>query len=303
MLLQLNGTEFYFDVEGAELEVSGGTLIAKPIVVALHGGPGSDHGYLKPGLGPLRDHAIVFVDLRGQGRSGRPPLASCTLEQMADDVAVLCAHLGIEHPVFFGHSAGGFVALHLAIRHPALPLGLIICDSAPTADAQNIDAGPTPNLASRASPAAVVAAKRLFSGDASPASLKSFGELVAPFYAGPSHMDVPSKIMRLSNANPDVLQHFWGNLAADYDVRGELSRIAAPTLVVYGRHDWIHPPAASRAIADGVPGAELVELAESAHLGFSEEPERFQEIVVDFLKRCREPETSTQRMHRAASRG
>lgn len=70
------------------------------------------------GLDPLAAAAqLVFVDLRGQGRSSRPPLATCTLEQMADDVAELCHALGITSPVVFGHSAGGFIALHLALRH------------------------------------------------------------------------------------------------------------------------------------------------------------------------------------------
>ena len=99
--------------------MNGAGLAERPTVVALHGGPGFDQGYLRPGLSPLGAHAqVVFVDLRGQGRSGRPPLHTCTLERMADDVAELCDRLGIVEPVVFGHSAGGFVALHLALRHP-----------------------------------------------------------------------------------------------------------------------------------------------------------------------------------------
>jgi pimeloyl-ACP methyl ester carboxylesterase len=39
--------------------------------------------------------------------------------------------LGIERPVIFGHSAGGFVALHMAVRHPEFVGGLILCDSTP----------------------------------------------------------------------------------------------------------------------------------------------------------------------------
>jgi proline iminopeptidase len=49
--------------------------------VVLHGGPGFDQGYLRPGLAPLSSEAqLVFVDLRGQGRSSRPPVQTCTLE-------------------------------------------------------------------------------------------------------------------------------------------------------------------------------------------------------------------------------
>ena len=66
---------------------------------------------------------IIYVDLRG--RSGRPPLETATLEQMADDVAELISMLGIRMPYVFGDSAGGFVAMHLALRHPGSVAGLI----------------------------------------------------------------------------------------------------------------------------------------------------------------------------------
>ena len=70
---------------------------------------------------------------------------------MADDVAELCELLDIDHPVLFGHSAGGFVALHLAIRHPGLPGGLLLCDTGPTL-VPLPDDDPPPSLADRAGP-------------------------------------------------------------------------------------------------------------------------------------------------------
>src|SRR3954449_9696953 len=106
MLARVNGTQLYVDVDGPQLRGERGKLVERPTLVVLHGGPGFDQGYLRPGLGDLRDHAqVVFVDLRGQGRSGRPPIDSCTLEQMADDVAAVSAVLGLDDPVVFGHSA------------------------------------------------------------------------------------------------------------------------------------------------------------------------------------------------------
>ena len=75
---------------------------------------------------------IIYVDLRGQGRSGRPPLETATLEKMADDVAELISMLGIHMPYIFGHSAGGFVAMHLALRHKGSVAGLILTGTSPT---------------------------------------------------------------------------------------------------------------------------------------------------------------------------
>jgi proline iminopeptidase len=271
VLIAVDETRLYFDVEGAELDGRD----RRPTMVVLHGGPGFDQGYLRPGLRPLAAHAqLVFVDLRGQGRSDATPAESCTLERMADDVAALCGGLGIERPVVFGHSAGGFVALQLALRHPELPGALILCDTAPTL-APLPDEDPPPSLAQRGGPEAVAAAERMFGGDFSPESLEAFGRLVAPHYAAPDHADVPGRLLSLSTLNGEIAAHFFSALAPRYDVRERLAEIAVPTLVIVGRHDWVCPPAASRALAAAIPGARLLVLPDAGHFGFSETPEPF----------------------------
>ena len=284
MRTKLNGTEIYFDVDGTGLKIAGGQLTSQPTLIALHGGPGFDHGYLRPGLEPLREHAqVIYVDLRGQGRSARPPIETCTLEQWADDVASLCQMLEIEQPVVFGHSAGGFVAMHLAIRHPWLVGGLILCDSAATLSPIEDEGPPAPTLASRAGSDVLAAAAPIFAGAITPESLALFTEKVMPFYAGPSHMDVPRQITSLSSANIDVMHYFFSKLAELYNVVDKLPGITAPTLVMVGECDWITPPRASRAISRGIPNARMVEFAGAGHFPFSEEPEKFRAEVVTFL--------------------
>lgn len=285
MRIAVEGTELYVDVDGPQVEVRGLEVIERPTLLALHGGPGFDHVHLKPGLGPLREHAqIVYVDLRGQGRSGRPPIETCTLEQTADDVAVLCARLGIVRPVVLGHSAGGFVALHLAVRHPEVAGGLVLCSTAPTL-APIEDGEPAPSLADRAGPEVTEVAGRVFGGDMSEATMGEFARLVAPFYAGPAHMDVPLQLFPLSSFNADVAQHFFQNLASQYDLRPRLGEIGVPTIVVGGGYDWVCPPAASRFMARTIPHAELLMLEDAGHFTFAEEPERFREAVAGFLGR------------------
>lgn len=285
MRITVNGTDLYVDVDGPQLRVAGDRLVEVPTVVVLHGGPGFDQGYLRPGLGQLSAVArMVFVDLRSQGRSGRPPVATCTLEQMADDVAALCDRLGIVAPTVFGHSAGGFVALHLALRHPATVSRLILCSTSPTL-APLTDPDPPPGPAQRTSPEAVAVAGKLFGGDFSAATVEAFNRLVAPAYAGPKHMHVPEKLFALSRFEPAVAGHFFPALAAEYDVRDRLPEIAVPTLVVVGREDWVCPPVASRILASSVPSAQLAEIADAGHFPFSEEPTAFGSAVTGFLDR------------------
>ena len=56
---------------GASLYAS--SIGSGPILLALHGGLGLDHTYLRPALDPLADIAqIVYLDIRGNGRSREP---------------------------------------------------------------------------------------------------------------------------------------------------------------------------------------------------------------------------------------
>jgi len=202
MYASINDTRLYFDVDGAQLRVIDDSLTMLPTLVALHGGPGFDQGYLRPGLGRLRDLAqVIYVDLRGQGRSDHVALTSCTLEQMADDVVTLCQQLGVQKPVLLGHSAGGFVALHAALRHPDDVPALILCNTAAALGAEP-DPG-SPRLLDRAGPEAVQVAQRLFSGDFSAETGEAFGRLVAPHYAAPGHEDLCGRLLGLSLSAAD----------------------------------------------------------------------------------------------------
>lgn len=290
MLARINGTEIFFDIDGEGLRPHQGALVQKPVLVVLHGGLGFDHGYLKPGMSALRDQVqLLYVDLRGQGRSARPPLETCTLEQMADDVAALCAYLGIQQAHVIGHSAGGFVGIHLALRHAGLVKGLIVCSSSPTVQPIMDDTGePAPSLASREpGPEALAAAGRVFGGDISAESVETFFREVGPYYAAPAHMDVPARLTALSIMSVDMMRHFMTAIAPTYDVRPLLGKITAPTLAIVGKYDWVCPPRASRAIARGVPGAMLVEIDNAGHFVFSETPDAFVAAVTGFLNGTR----------------
>ena len=59
----------------------------------------------------------------------------------------------------------------------------------------------------------------------------------------------------------------------------------APTLVVTGELDQPSVTAGAEAIAAGVPGAERIEIAATAHAPFMERPDEFDAVVLPFLSR------------------
>ncbi|AGB37629.1 alpha/beta fold hydrolase [Natronococcus occultus] len=68
-----------------------------------------------------------------------------------------------------------------------------------------------------------------------------------------------------------------------FDVRDDLYGIDVPTLVVYGEHDQLTPPQYHEYLANEIDDAELVELADAAHLTMLEQPAAFNDAVADFL--------------------
>src|SRR5215471_5981216 len=100
MYLHANGTRLFFDVVGSGLRPREAAMQPKPTLLVLHGGPGLDHSYFRPNLDPLSEDAqVLYLDLRGQGRSTRHRNEYYQVGIMADDVVAFCTELAIEKPI------------------------------------------------------------------------------------------------------------------------------------------------------------------------------------------------------------
>jgi pimeloyl-ACP methyl ester carboxylesterase len=109
------GTGSYADVNGLHLyyETHG---TGRPMIL-LHGGLGSGEmfGPILPALS--ENHQVIAPDFQGHGRTADidRPIA---LENLADDVAALIDHLGLDRPDVVGYSLGGGAAFMTASRYP-----------------------------------------------------------------------------------------------------------------------------------------------------------------------------------------
>ena len=81
---------------------------------------------------------------------------------------------------------------------------------------------------------------------------------------------------------PEPLRQFN---AAPFDLRPDLGRIRAETLVITGRDDFICGPAAAQVLADGIPGAEVVIVEAAGHMLHLEQPAAYSAAVEAFLSR------------------
>jgi len=114
----VNGLNIYYEIYGT----------GAPLIL-LHGGLGGI-GMFSQLLPPLAEtRQVIGVELQAHGHTAdidRP----LSYEWMADDVAALIEHLGIDKADIFGYSLGGGVALQTAIRHPQVVRKLVVASAA-----------------------------------------------------------------------------------------------------------------------------------------------------------------------------
>ncbi|SPB17469.1 3-oxoadipate enol-lactonase [Caballeronia novacaledonica] len=219
-------------------------------------------GYFRHGFTVLR------YDLRGHGESGVSP-DSFTIDDLADDLAQLLDKLGAPSAHVVGLSIGGMVAQKLAINH-----------------------------ADKVESLTVVGAPAFIPEDARP----TFARRAASVRERGTASIVEATLERwltpeFRKAHPEVVEQIGDTIArtpaegfaraaaavSRFDARDALPSVKKRTLVVAGQHDVGTPHAASKLVADAVPGARF-ELLNAAHLSPVEESQRFSALVAGFLR-------------------
>jgi pimeloyl-ACP methyl ester carboxylesterase len=116
--------------------------------------------------------------------------------------------------------------------------------------------------------------------------MNSVLSMFTPEFAN-EHPDLLAEREKLLYATPPASRGLVGHYEADirHDSRGRLRQIAAPTLVTYGTRDTAALPAYNQAVIEQIPAAEVYVFEGAGHLTFSEFPEQFNSISLDFLAR------------------
>jgi pimeloyl-ACP methyl ester carboxylesterase len=256
--------EFLIDRRKVVFEDTGPEEAARPLVL-LHPFP-FDHRFWDDFVVRLGGAARVLApDLRGFG--GSELGLGFSLADLADDVAALLDHRGVDRAIPVGVSMGGYVALAFAARHAARLAGLVLVDtkSGPDAPETRAARGEAIKLVERDGVAAFV-------------------ERQLPKLVGPAAGDgVRESVRRLAAQPAAAVVSALKALRDRPDRRSELGAIACPALVVVGGDDAITPPAEARLMADGIPRARLVEIAGAGHLPPLETPDAFADAIRGFL--------------------
>jgi proline iminopeptidase len=282
MRAKIRDTEIYFDVEGAGIVPDGFRMKEKPVAFLIHGGPGSDHTSFKPTLSALSSKMqLVYFDHRGQGRSRRGAKESYTLENNVEDMEALRQYLGLNRIVVIGGSYGGMVALTYASRYPNCVSHLIAIATAP--DARFLERAKQ-ILAERGTVEQQAIAQHLWEGTFQDEDhLREYFQIMGPLYSLTFDPVMAQATGQRAILSTDAINVAFGGFLRTYDVRDQLAKITAPTLVIGGRHDWICAPEFSEEIAQLIPNSDLRIFEHSGHAIRADEPEALLDAIAGFI--------------------
>jgi proline iminopeptidase len=283
MFAAVRGTRIYFDVEGMGLVPDGPAMRERPVAMVIHGGPGGDHSGFKPSFSPLATRMqLVYFDHRGQGRSATGDPTTYTLDENVEDMEALRRHLGLGPIVSIGTSYGGMVAMAHAARYPQAVSHLVLIVTAAHGGfiprAQAI-------VRERGTPEQRAACETLWAGAfRSAEEMRGYYAAMAPMYAR-SHDPTAGASRERAIYSPEPLNRAFGpdGFLRRFDLRDELGRITAPTLILAGRHDWICPVEFSKEIRHLIPGADLRIFERSSHAIRADEPAAMVDAILGFM--------------------
>lgn len=245
-------------------------LGAGPSLLLLHGWGMSHEVWERQVHEQAGRRRVVCADLRGHGASPKP-LAGYGYDDHCADVLELLDRLDLDDVALVGWSMSGSVGARVARATPRVSR-LALVGSPPRLTR-------TDGYPEGADPADCLAFRRAIESDRQAAMWQTAVDTL--------HRDAePTRrwLHQLTMRAPlwALLGCYDGVFAAD--VREDLRALTIPTLVVHGRHDAYVSVAAARWTATNVPGARFELFDHSGHAPFLDEPERFREVLDEFLR-------------------
>jgi 3-oxoadipate enol-lactonase len=241
-LVVRDGTSISYAVTGA----------SQPRRVALIHSLALDGEFWRPVVDIVsKKAAVLTIDCRGHGASGKPP-GPYSVAQFADDLADVMDGIGWPSAVVAGASMGGCVAISFAAQYPSRATGLGLFDTtawyganAPKAWEERAQRGVADGMASL-----VEFQKTRWFGDA----------------FRTQHADVVDRtIATFIKTDPKAYAETCRMMGA-FDLRGKLAALRMPTRVAVGEQDQATPVEMSKAIHEGISGSTLNVIAGGRHL-------------------------------------
>jgi len=231
-------------------------------VVFLHAFPLDGRMWAEQTRELARAARVIVPDLGGFGQSHS--LDRRTLDQHADDVAILLDALDIERATLVGLSMGGYIALAFARRYAGRLAALGLADTRATPDSDEGKRGRDENIALVEREGVASLVERM---------LPKLLSTRAPH-------DLVERVRGVgSSQTARAIQSALAAMRDRPDSTSVLARLDVPTTVIVGEADSLTPPSDARAMAEALGHAELEVIPGAGHLANLEAPAPFTQAV------------------------
>ncbi len=264
--IKSNNIELYYEMQG-----SGAPLI-------LISGLGYSSWQWHKMVPFLAGHfQVLTFDNRGVGQSDKPA-GPYTAQMLAADTAGLLDSLGIGNAIIAGHSMGGFIAQAMALDFPEKVAKLILCSTnfggphhvPVTAEAMKVLTDVTSDALTRFKNGLVVS--------------------TAPDWPE-KNPEMIEEWIKWRVANPIDPAPYQAQLAIGLSLMPEaaafetkLPRLNVPTLILFGAHDKVVPPANASLLAEKIAGSKVLIFPDAGHFFPIEIAEAASRAIVEFAK-------------------
>ena len=215
---------------------------------------------------------VITLHYRGTGKSSRPNYPY-TMEMYLEDIKKLLEFLNIKEKIHLcGWSMGGMIAQHYVLKYPKSVKTLILCTTTSN----------RPGTALKS----VIEFQELIEKFDLDQKLKI---RIGAIYSRPfrkrlrTDKDLYEKIRKNFVEDPTTLQDFKNPVAAikNHDTKDSLHNIMQPTLILVGERDIVEP---SRLLQEKIPNSKLEIIKNSGHHFVTEESDKVNNIIWDFIK-------------------
>jgi len=192
------------------------------------------------------------------------PLKNANLQGIVDFVVRFTEAAGMQEAVVTGNSFGGHIAAIYAMQHPERVKALVLTGASGIYEVETQSS----------------VMRRSDKNYLRPRVEKTFYDK--------KHCtdELLDEVIDIISSREKALRLIRFARAVDKGtIKDDLNKIHAPTLLVWGKQDEITPPDVARTFNDGIKGSELHWVNECGHVPMMEQPEDFNDIYMDFLKR------------------
>ncbi|MDZ8068517.1 MAG: alpha/beta hydrolase [Nostoc sp. DedQUE08] len=250
-------------------------------LILIHGAGASIDYWYKNIFILGQNHVVYALDWVGSGKTDKPE-KTYNYDDLANFVIQFMDTIGVSNATVLGASAGGVIALKLALAFPKKVNKLVLIGSAGLGKAVGLGMriSSIPGIGEALNKPSLATTKFLIRQCAHYPENFLNDEFVNLVY-----QNLPLEVLKFQLRLFRTTANFWG-MKPEFlkNICDFLTQIQAPTLIIWGKQDQVIPVSYAESTASKIPDSKLHLFNNCGHWPYLEYPDDFNHLVLEFLK-------------------